>query len=130
MLTTVDYAQGEFGDKKAKHMQEEILEHLNKTWVDMTKATKATSSVWDKALNMPSPSPRVESCCTKVAEALEKAEEVVAEVGWILKFKKMKGGSALSVSAAQSLQSKAAELLCELLDYTKSLRALMPKKDE
>ena len=106
------------------------MEHLNKTWVDMSKGAKVASGVWEKAEAMETPSPRVTSASVKVAEVLEKVEVVVAEVAWVIKFKKMKDGTQLTSEGAERLQSRAADLMCEMLDYNKSLKVLLPSVKE
>ena len=54
----------------------------------------------------------------------------MGDLGFCIKFKKVKGGGALSVSSAQSLQASAAETMLALLDYSKALKVLLPKEDD
>ena len=117
------------GDKKSKVAQEEIIEHLNKTWCDLSKASKVASGLWDKGLNIDGPSARFQKTCQDLADVLEKTEAVLGDLGFVLKFKKMKSG-AMTVTAAQTLQTSSAEIMIELLESSKALKALMPKKEE
>lgn len=61
--------------------------------------------------------------------ASEKAEELLAEVSFALKFKKMKSDkSPLTVTSAKELVMRAAGVLTELLDTSKALKALVPPR--
>lgn len=61
--------------------------------------------------------------------ASEKAEEVCAEVGFALKFKKMRADKTpLTVRSAKDLVARAAAALTDLLESSKALKALVPAK--
>ena len=105
----------------------EILEKMSMMSVDMGKANKAATKIMDAGSMVdPIPSVRFERALTSLRDALEKSETMASDLAWICKFRKMRDGGALDLPSAKAFQKNCAEVLAEVFDSMKGMRALMP----
>lgn len=109
---------------------DEVHEKLSTTCVDMGKAVKASTKVYSAGLNLDDPSRRQQTAITALEESLQSAEKLCDELGWMCKYKKAKNGDKVTVPGAKAVQAEAARCLRDLVDSTKSLRVLLPQKQQ
>ena len=112
---------------KEESITREILEKMSTMCVDMGKANKAATKIMDAGSMVdPIPSVRFERALTSLRDALEKSETMASDLAWICKFRKMRDGGALNLPSAKAFQKSCAEVLAEVFDSMKGVRALMP----
>lgn len=120
--------QGESGQKAANDAMKEVIEKVGTTQLDLEKTLKACNKIHETAMDVdPAPSQRFVNELTNTSSLLEKGEHILTEVSWLSKFKKLKNGDEMTAENSKHLQRQAAELLKELVDTAKSLKALIPK---
>ena len=111
----------------------DVKDGLNKAFVDLTKASKAASAIFEKFEAVDSPCVTLTESVEKLQESMESLEVHLSDIIFMLKFKKVKSsGEVLSVQSGQKLLQDAGMSLSKALDVMKQTRALLPnppKKD-
>ena len=65
----------------------------------------------------------------KVFAASMEADSVLADVGFVINYKKIKGtNKAMTISGCQNYVNSAGEIMSKLLDCSKQLKELLPSK--
>lgn len=103
------------------------LEQLNKVWVDLSKALKVCEALVSKAEVSQGLSVKCKQAQQDLQSCCEKTDLCLADLGYVLKYKKNKQGEQVGVMAAKQIVEAAAGTLQELLDCGKALKALLPK---
>jgi len=108
-------------------MLEVAKEKLDKAYLDMQKASKLTSKILNDAENVDVKSSRLVSTSAELSTLHETLESVMADLSFLLKFKKTKGGQHLSPQVAQNVLQMCAKVLQDVLDVTKQTKSLLPE---
>ena len=127
----VVYYQGMLGASKAKEQaSSEAIEKLNEAWIGLEKACKASMKILSRGEeNLDGASGKFKASLQELNSTMEAADSIVADVGFLLKYKKTRAQQELSVPLAMKVLTMAATCLQNLLDGTKSMRALLPKAE-
>ena len=116
--------------KEKEKAEQELTEALNKIYCDMTKASKGATKIYQNAQTLKSLSERQKQAYESMGDALMDVETTVSDLGSLLKFRKTKNGSPLSVGIAKEMQHTAVRCLQALLEDSKTIKALFPKCSE
>ena len=102
-------------------------EKLDKAFLDMQKASKLTSKVLSDADLIEMKSSRLVSTSAELSSLHETLESVMADLSFLLKFKKTKDGQQMTPQVAQSVLKMCAKVLQDVLDVTKQTKSLLPE---
>ena len=121
--------QGAEGSAAQKEAHEEIMKKLSMTSVHLEKTVRAVSKVHGAAKAVsPIPSPKFKQEFDTLVQLMEEAEGALHQVQWLIKFKKLPSGEALSLHTAQTSQKVAAIALSNLVESAKAMKALIPSR--
>ena len=106
------------------------MEKLNEAWVGITKAQKAAAALQGGAEQLlDDATAKFKSTFAERFKCMEATESLSSDLSVLLCFKKTRDQQPLSVTLAQNVLRMVASNLQELVDSSKSLKALLPKKE-
>lgn len=103
-------------------------ESLQKQLCDIKKGLKAASKLHDMASEVEDQSTRFSAAVDQLGEALQENQIHLDDLGYLIKFRKTKDGVALNVAMAKNVTKTSVTALQCMIESSKSLRALMPKR--
>ena len=107
----------------------EVMTKLSMTQVSLEKATRVATKMMQKGQELkPCPSKKFGTTLADMNACLEKVEKYIYELTCLQKFKKYSNGKALEVDLCKKIQRGSAESLSELMELSKVLKAMWPKK--
>ena len=122
--------QGGEGADVAERASSEVASKLSEATVALDKSGKAAKKLFDLAGAVHNPSIVFEQVRSSLLTAMEAADTVAADLGFLIKFDKTRSGQRLTVDVANSALATAGKALSSLMDTSKSIRALLPRKHE
>ena len=121
--------QGSCGSSgKPSEAMVDVKNKLSTTLTDLDKASTFGHKLHVKSVDIEPPSKRFTDNVAALKSTLEKTEKIMYELSCMLKFGKDVAGKPLTIESAKKTQRGAAEAMQELMDYTKSIKAMWPKK--
>ncbi len=109
-------------------IQKEIGEQLEKAHSDMGKVSKASTKIIRLAEAVQTKSRMLSTALELTVAALETCEGLAADIAFMVKFRKRRDNSEVSLAEAQEVHRQAAEAVLQLVESTKALTALIPTK--
>ena len=119
--------QGDEGSDAKKAAMEEVHDKLSATWVDLNKASKAAYKLVEAVAECDTPKGRLTASAEDLTGVLEATETHLSDLNFMMRFKKLRDGRALTIHLATNKQNAAAENLTDVLNLMKQVKALMPK---
>ena len=106
------------------------MDKLNEAYCGIIKAQKAASALQGRAEQMlDESSQKFKVAFDGMLQSMEASEQLACDLGFLIKFKKSRSKQPLTIPLAQGVLRMVASSLQDLLDSSKSLKALMPKKE-
>ena len=121
------FPQGGAGSQDLLAAKSEALEKLNEAWGGLDNAVKLSSKIQAKAEeSLQGASSKFKTSFQEITSTMEIADSCVADLGFLVKYKKTRDHLELTIPLAQKVLTMAATALQNLMDSTKSMRALLP----
>ena len=105
-----------------------MIEKLNATWTDGSKLMKVGDRLRDQCECVEPKSARFEKSLDELSEGLMSLDQHMAGLGFLLKHKKTTKGEKLDLPTAQSSQRAVAAAMHDVLEASRAMKAIMPKK--
>ena len=106
----------------------ELMKRLNKAFVDMDKATKGITKLYNIGVEVDDKPQKLVVQLDETEQAMQKVEVLTSDVGYIIKYRKDKDGNKMNINAGKMIIKEAASALADLLLNGKALKALLPSK--
>ena len=121
----VSVKDGNAAQKKAA--TDECMEKLNEAWAGITKAQKAAAGLAGRGeVLLDDATTKFKATYHELVKCMEATESLNSDLSFLIRFKKTKDQQQLSVPLAQKVLRMVASNLQDLVDSSKSLKALLP----
>ena len=124
------FRQADPGSKKHSEAMFSIIESLNKAFVDLGKANKLGTKIASLAEAVDPKTSRLVADYKDLIVKLEDCEKASSDLGFLIRFKKSREGHELNVEVGQAALNMSARALQDLIDVSKTVKALLPGKDK
>ena len=119
--------EGSHGEGQQQEAMHELLEKLNEAFVGLHRSGKGALQIEQRAGSQTSgKGSHYMQTLGLLRAAMEKADGVKDDLGFLIKFRKTRQQQPLSVELAKEVLGMAAQTLTELLDSYKTMKALIP----
>ena len=118
---------GSEGDQKQAEAWAEIESKVGTTISELNKALAKVDQILGRASEVPYEmrSDLCDNSIVRLQNVTEKGHLLAGDLAFMLRFKKLRGGEAVTISGAKALQSDAAKTLGDMIELAKVLKSML-----
>ena len=118
----------EVGETNTIGDNSELIERLNSAFVDMEKATKGITKIYNMGNAVDDKPAKLVVQLEETENSMQKVEMLASDIGYMLKYRKDKHGNKATINSGKVVIKEASASLADLLLNGKALKALIPSK--